>query len=194
MPLLVPHEPAELVNMASILKGLWTRLTGAGEPGQASEPAAEAVEYKGFRIRPAPGGVSVAHYKVTAGTLGCLAVGRSSPRNSRLLMLSNNHVIANSNNAAYGDCICQPGPYDGGTCPADQIATLERFVPIQYGGATNYVDCATGWCWPDRVRRELAYLSGGSLYYFRTQTPVAHSPGRSDPVASGGGLGEQHAR
>jgi hypothetical protein len=40
--------------MASILKGLWTRLTGAGEPSQASEPAAEAVEYKGFRIRSAP--------------------------------------------------------------------------------------------------------------------------------------------
>ena len=40
--------------MASILKGLWTRLTGAGEPSQKSEPAAEAVEYKGFRIRPAP--------------------------------------------------------------------------------------------------------------------------------------------
>jgi hypothetical protein len=40
--------------MASILKGLWTRLTGGGEPSQESEPAAEAVEYKGFRIRPAP--------------------------------------------------------------------------------------------------------------------------------------------
>lgn len=120
-----------------------------------------------FRIRPAPGGVSVAHYKVTAGTLGCLAVGRTPPRNNRLLVLSNNHVLANSNNAAYGDCICQPGPADGGTCPADQIAILEKFVTIQYGGATNYVDCATGWCWADRVRRELVYLSGGALNYFR---------------------------
>ncbi|MBZ4322609.1 hypothetical protein [Streptomyces huiliensis] len=44
------------------------------------------------RIRPAPGGVSVGHYRITAGTLGCLAVGRSAPRNSRLLALSNNHV------------------------------------------------------------------------------------------------------
>ena len=40
--------------MSSILKGLWTRLPGGGEPSQKSEPAAEAVEYKGFRIRPAP--------------------------------------------------------------------------------------------------------------------------------------------
>jgi hypothetical protein len=120
-----------------------------------------------FRIRPAPGGVSVAHFKVTAGTIACLAVGRSAPRNSRLMVLSNNHVLANSNSAVFGDCICQPGPYDGGRCPADQIAILERFVPIVFGGGTNYVDCATGWCWPDRVRRELLYLSGGAVRFFR---------------------------
>jgi hypothetical protein len=40
--------------MASILKGLWNRLAGGGGAGEHEEPAAEAVEYKGFRIRPAP--------------------------------------------------------------------------------------------------------------------------------------------
>jgi hypothetical protein len=120
-----------------------------------------------FRLRPAPGGISVAHFRVTAGTIGCWTIGRSAPRNSRLLLLSNNHVIANSNSAVYGDCICQPGPYDAGTCPADQIAILERFVPINFSGAANYVDAATGWCWPDRVRRDLCYLSGGTVNYFR---------------------------
>jgi hypothetical protein len=120
-----------------------------------------------FYIRPAPGGVSVAHRRVTAGTIGCLSLGRSAPRNSRLMVLSNNHVLANSNNAVFGDCICQPGPYDGGSCPAHQIAILERFIPIAFGGAANYVDCATGWCWPDRVRRELVYLYGGAVQFFR---------------------------
>lgn len=120
-----------------------------------------------FRIRPAPGGVSVAHYKVTAGTIGCLCVGNTAPRNARLMVLSNNHVLANSNNAGFGDCICQPGPYDGGKCPADQIAILERFFPINFSGGINYVDCATGWCWPDRVRRELVYRSGSGLAFFR---------------------------
>lgn len=120
-----------------------------------------------FRVRPAPSGISIAHFRVTAGTLGCLATGRSAPRNSRLLLLSNNHVIANSNNAVYGDCICQPGPYDGGKCPADQIAILERFVPINFAGGANYVDCATGWCWSDRVRRELCYLRSGTIQFFR---------------------------
>jgi hypothetical protein len=132
-----------------------------------------------FRVRPAPGGVSVAHYKVTAGTIGCLCVGNSPPRNSRLMVLSNNHVLANVNSGAFGDCITQPGPYDGGKCPADQIAILERFVPINFtAGAANVVDCATGWCWPDRVRRELVYRSGGGLIYFRIgSVPIAPTLG-----------------
>lgn len=131
-----------------------------------------------FRIRPAPGGVSIGHFRITAGTLGCLAVGRTAPRNNRLLILSNNHVLANSNNAAFGDCICQPGPADGGRCPADQVAILERFVPINFSGGVNYVDCATAWAWPDRVRRELVYRSGGQLRLFRIgNAPVSPQVG-----------------
>lgn len=127
-----------------------------------------------FRIRPAPGGISVGHFKITAGTLGCLAIGLHAPRTSRLMILSNNHVLANSNDAALGDCICQPGPFDGGSCPADQIAILEKFIPMSFSGGVNYVDCATGWAWPDRVRRELMYLSGGVPQYFRVgAAPVA---------------------
>ncbi|MDQ6677630.1 MAG: S1 family peptidase [Acidobacteriota bacterium] len=120
------------------------------------------------RVRPAPGGYSVGHYKITAGTIGCYCVGNSAPRNSRLMALSNNHVLANVNSGVFGDCVVQPGPYDGGKCPPDQIAILERYVPINFAaGASNVVDCATAWTWPDRVRRELAYLSGGAIQYFR---------------------------
>lgn len=127
-----------------------------------------------FRMRPAPGGVSVGHFRITAGTIGCLSSGRSAPRNARLMVLSNNHVLANTNAGAFGDCICQPGPIDGGRCPQDQIAILERFVPINFTGGINFVDCATGWAWPDRVRRELVFLSGGSPSLFRIGgNPVA---------------------
>ena len=76
------------------------------------------------RFRPAPGGVSIAHRAVTAGTLGCIV-----RRGDDVLVLSNNHVLANSNDAAPGDSILQPGPIDGGT-EADRIATLDRFIPI----------------------------------------------------------------
>lgn len=77
--------------------------------------------------RPAPGGVSVGHVAVTAGTIGCLVY-----RGSEILILSNNHVLANSNKAQIGDAIIQPGRYDGGT-DDDQIATLFEFVPIDFG-------------------------------------------------------------
>jgi hypothetical protein len=131
-----------------------------------------------MRLRPAPGGISVGHKNITAGTLGCLVRGRHAPRNARLMILSNNHVLANSNAASIGDCISQPGPYDGGRCPADQVAVLEKLIPIRFGGPINYVDCATGWAWPDRVRRELMYLQAGAVRYFRVGgTPVAAVPG-----------------
>mgnify|MGYP001223001619 CR=1 FL=1 len=132
-----------------------------------------------MRLRPAPGGISVGHRAITAGTLGCLVRGNSAPRNSRLMVLSNNHVLANSNAATLGDSILQPGPFDGGRHPADQIAVLERFVPITFAaGASNLVDCGTGWAWPDRVRRELMYLSGGVPNFFRVgTTPIAATLG-----------------
>ena len=131
-----------------------------------------------FRLRPAPCGVSVGHFKITAGTIGCLATGRMAPRNRRLLVLSNNHVLANSNNAVFGDAILQPGPYDGGKNPADKIAVLERFVPIAFAGQPNYVDCATAWAWPDRVRRDVVHLRGGTPSFFRIAgVPVAPALG-----------------
>lgn len=126
------------------------------------------------RERPSPCGISVAHVQVTAGTQGALARGRSGPRMNRMLLLSNNHVIANSNAAAAGDPIVQPGPLDGGHDPADRIAILEKWVPMDFSAAgVNYVDCATAWCWPDRVRREFIYRSGGAWAYFRVgSTPL----------------------
>ncbi len=118
------------------------------------------------KYRPAPGGVSVGHYKITAGTLGCLArarnklggcdKGKHGDRRGRILILSNNHVLANSNDAKCLDPILQPGPYDGGKNPADKIALLEQWIPLQYGaGKVNYVDAAVGWAWPNLVRRQL---------------------------------------
>jgi hypothetical protein len=81
------------------------------------------------RQRPVPGGVSVGHYKVTAGTLGGIVRDRSL---GARLILSNNHVLANSNDARQGDPILQPGPVDGGRVARDMIAELDRFEPIQF--------------------------------------------------------------
>ena len=91
------------------------------------------------RMRPAPPGVSIGHYKITAGTLGCLVKDSST---GRPLILSNNHVLANSNAAQKGDAVIQPGAADGGKLPKDQIGTLERWVEIQFERILNAVDCA----------------------------------------------------
>jgi hypothetical protein len=126
-----------------------------------------------FRMRSAPGGISVAHFSVTAGTIGCLAIGRTPPRTNRLMILSNNHVLANSNNAVFRDCICQPGPFDGGRCTTDQIGILERFIPINFG-VTNFVDCATCWTSSDLVRPEIISVRAGVPNFFRIgNAPVA---------------------
>lgn len=80
------------------------------------------------RYRPAIPGTSIAHFNVTAGTFGCVV-----QKGGLELLLSNNHVLANSNDASVGDPIFQPGPLDGGTS-ADQIGTLYDFVQISMGG------------------------------------------------------------
>lgn len=84
------------------------------------------------RYRPTiPSGVSIGHYKVTAGTLGTIVKDRTT---SELFILSNNHVLANCNDAVPGDAILQPGAIDGGQNPADIVAKLERFVKLGYIG------------------------------------------------------------
>jgi len=82
-----------------------------------------------LRYRPALGGVSIGHKNITAGTLGCVV-----KKDGEKYILSNNHVLANSNNASIGDAILQPGPYDGGTEANDKIAELSNFVPIDFAG------------------------------------------------------------
>lgn len=88
--------------------------------------------------RPVPIGVSVGHPKITAGTIGC----RVQDVMGNVYLLSNNHVLANSNEASVGDEILQPGPYDGGDKATDVIGTLYDFIPIDYTGAHNLVDAA----------------------------------------------------
>lgn len=94
-----------------------------------------ALQARTDRHRPAPGGVSIGHRDITAGTLGCLV-----RKNNQTFILSNNHVLANSNDASVGDAILQPGPFDGATWPADHIAELSEFVRIHFIGEPS--DCS----------------------------------------------------
>ncbi len=85
------------------------------------------------RRRPASPGISIGHYKISAGTFGAVVKDKTT---GEKLILSNNHILANATNgfdgrSSIGDPILQPGPHDGGG-PNDQIATLLRFIPIRH--------------------------------------------------------------
>lgn len=97
-----------------------------------------AVPWHQRRNRPLRIGGSIGHFAITAGTLGCFVRRRSD---NQVFILSNNHVLANENDAAGGDAIIQPGDADGGRRPRDRIGTLDRFVKLRKR-SINLVDCA----------------------------------------------------
>lgn len=88
------------------------------------------------RLRPALGGISIGHFKVTAGTFGCLVY-----RKGERFILSNCHVLANPGDCKIGDSIIQPGVYDGGKEKTDEIAKLYDFVPLKM---EDLSDCSFG--------------------------------------------------
>ncbi|MFD9862155.1 S1 family peptidase [Streptomyces alboflavus] len=128
------------------------------------------------RMRPSPSGFSVGNVRVTAGTLGSVVydflpgasvdppgAGLGVP--AKFYILSNNHVLADSNRAQLGSAIVQPGVFDGGQDPADRIATLDRFITIQFAPQiplerhNNVVDAALGTVdFQDATREQ--YFSG----------------------------------
>ncbi len=92
------------------------------------------------RVRPAPGGVSIGHPDITAGTLGCTARDKLT---GEVFGLSNNHVVANDWGTVHtgkkGDPTLQPGVYDGGTISNDKLGELVRWEPVLTDG-DNLID------------------------------------------------------
>ncbi len=166
-------------------KEMPTDVLAIGEPyaGQA-----EAEEYEALalanRVRPASGGYSVAHVNVTAGTLGTCVydqIGRPGDPvgiPSRYYILSNNHVLADSNNGSPGDAILQPGPYDGGRFPQDRIATLSRFIRITFDPPVprtqhrNLVDAAVAAGEFHDLKREIHWVGHLNGWLPRSQVHV----------------------
>lgn len=126
------------------LQNMQTDVLAIGYPfAGGSGTLATGIQTLAKRVRPAKGGCSVGHVNITAGTIATIVYdilpgGSTNPPvhgvgiPPKFYILSNNHVLANSNNASPGDPILQPGPYDGGFDPADRIATLSRFIPVTF--------------------------------------------------------------
>lgn len=118
---------------------------GPSAPDDAS-PTTDPVRVpvaRNVRVRPAPGGVSIGHPEITAGTLGAVVWSNET---GETLILSNNHVLAasstNESGAPLNEVpILQPGVFDGGNVEKDTIGTLYRFVPL-HPGSFNHFDAA----------------------------------------------------
>ncbi len=98
-------------------------------------------------------GVDLAHYLVTGGTLGWFMPEWND------LMVTNNHVGANSNNAQIGDPIMQPSPICAST-ETRQVATLDNFVPVVFVGGGS----------PCSVARAVAAVLNGTAALFGRKT------------------------
>jgi hypothetical protein len=98
-----------------------------------------AVPWYQRKCRPLQIGLSLGHFKITAGTLGCFVRQRGD--STRLFLLSNNHVLAEENKAKAGDAILQPGRFDDGKAPQDTVAKFTKTVKLKKTGV-NFIDAA----------------------------------------------------
>lgn len=132
------HAAVRIFVVSADVRGLPTALDGVPATVQVTGRF-DAFSDPTTRQRPAPLGFSVGHPAITAGTIGA----RVKNGSGSVFVLSNNHVLANSNDASVGDATLQPGPYDGGTYPADQVGTLYALQPIDFSlSGANTIDAA----------------------------------------------------
>jgi hypothetical protein len=111
-------------------------------PTDVEEIGLVGLEPNTTRVRPAIPGFSVGHFRITAGTLGCLV--RKQDDDKSLYILSNSHVLANEGLGSKGDSILQPGKANGGKAPADVLAELDSWEPFVFTASSypNLVDAA----------------------------------------------------
>jgi hypothetical protein len=121
---------------------------------------------------PVPTGVSVGHPAITAGTIAARVT-----KDNKVYLLSNNHVLANVNQASLGDPILQPGTYDGGSA-ADAIATLADYQQIAF--------CEVFWIWlmcdtTNTIDAAIALSDSGKLGFSTPEGQWGSIPGYGAP-------------
>lgn len=112
VPLPTAHTPGDLLGSAPV-----------PTPPPGTAPTPEELQQ---RRRPLVRGASIAHRDVSAGSIGAFV---TVDGDTSIYLLSNNHVLANSDLGQPGDDVLQPGPADGGAA-ADRVGELFRAVPL----------------------------------------------------------------
>jgi hypothetical protein len=108
-----------------------------------------------------------------SGTLGALVEDGSGTQ----YILSNNHVLAKSNNAAVGDDVNQPGMIDQNCAPDGVVADLSDWVDLKFkqgrSRPSNKVDAAIAEVRPGAVGSDGTLLDIGPI----SGTTLAATPG-----------------
>ncbi|MDJ0864782.1 MAG: CARDB domain-containing protein [Myxococcota bacterium] len=129
---------------------------------------------------PVPTGVSVGHPSISAGTIAARVTDGVD-----VLALSNNHVLAASNQALIGDAVIQPGSFDGGSLAAgDEIGTLFDFEPIVFCdlifglplcSQPNFIDAAVALSSPGQLGFATPTGEHGSEAGYGAPSPILHA-------------------
>jgi hypothetical protein len=178
-------------GLPSQLEGVPVRVRVSGRiyalRGATCESSGDAICQSNERWPlPVPLGVSIGHPSITAGTIGVRVTN-----GAQVFALSNNHVLAASNQAAIGDAALQPGPFDGGSLAAgDAIGTLHDFEPIAFCPfhpicpVSNFFDAAIARSTPAELGFATPLGEFGSAPGYGAPSPVLH-PAFGDPVVPG---------
>jgi hypothetical protein len=149
----VVKAPPEQVETAALVPNQYD-----GVPTDVVESGEFVAAGQRGRFRPATPGVSAAHFRSGAGTLGFVA-----RQDAAFCIVSNNHVFARENEGSHGDLILQPSRLDGGTPETDAIGELIAWTPLAFDGTPTYVDAAIAQTEESLVDEQVPAL-GGVLY------------------------------
>lgn len=163
------------VEPLPIQYALATRTQQGAAKAKAKPQAAGTKTPQRDRQRPIPGGVSIAPLNESyVGTLGCY-VKRVTSGIDQTFVLSNNHVLADTNRLTIGTTIVQPGPEVAPTAPNDAFAALSAFVPIDFPSSrlspvVNRYDAAIA------VVTDLAMIQTATMFGIGKYDPNLKSP------------------
>jgi len=125
-------EKVSKLTLPRVLSGLDIEFQVVGLMKALEGPRGGDEDRTGY-FDPLPAGVSIGHYRITAGSTAWFAV-----KDGKTLIISNNHVLAWENKGQVGDPVLQPGPYDisqhgwDASDPKYVAGRLLWFVPVVF--------------------------------------------------------------
>lgn len=174
-----PTVNVKAVSQADPTKSA-TALVTIGQPAGVANQAAQSIPVKlgtsgGDSLDSTTSGNTVT---CCSGTLGSLV-----ERAGTFYILSNNHVLARSNQAKIGEPIAQPGLVDSNCTPATPVANLSQFVKLPQTGtstkpATGTVDAAIAQIISGTVD------TSGSILELGTASSTPNVPNPAPPASS----------